>query len=73
MNKIYQHRARFVLGTVCDGDCGIDVVTQMLELPQNAETRAHIRRELYEYVMSRYKEPWLHDMLVLTQELTAEQ
>ena len=73
LNKFYQVRERFVLGTVCDSDCGMDVMTQMLELPQNAESRTRIRTELYEYLMTRYKEPWLHDMLVLTQELTAEQ
>ena len=73
LNKFYQVLGRFVLGTVCDGDCGIDVMAQMLELPQTLETRTRIRADLYEFIMSRHNQPWLHDMLVLTQELTAEQ
>ena len=73
LNRFYQQRDRFVIGTVCDGDCGIDVMTQMLERAQNADTRTELRRELYEYLMSRHKEPWLHDILVATQELEADE
>ena len=34
LNKFCQVRDRFVMGTVCDGDCGIDVMTQMVEWPR---------------------------------------
>ena len=51
----------------------MDVMTQMLEWPPNAESRARMRTELYEYLMTRHKEPWLRDMLVLAQELSAEE
>ena len=73
LNRFYQQRDRFVIGTVCDGDCGIDVMTQMLERAQNEETRTQLRRELYDYLMRRHQEPWLHDILVATQELEADE
>ena len=34
-----------LLGTVCDGDCGIDVACQMVSLPQTAGQRALLREE----------------------------
>ena len=73
LNLFYQERDRFVIGTVCDGDCGMDVMTQMLEWPQNFESRTRMRTELYDYLIARHREPWLHDMLVLAGEVTAEE
>ena len=38
-----------LLGTICDGDCGIDVACQMLGLPQTASQRALLREEPLEH------------------------
>ena len=73
LNKFYGPLEHFVLGTVCDGNCGIDVMALMLELPSDAQSRAWIRQELYEFGMGRWNEPWLHDMFVVTQELELEE
>ena len=42
MNAFYQTRGRFVLGTVCDGSCGIDVMVQMLGLPETPDVRKKV-------------------------------
>ena len=60
------------MGTVCDGNCGIDLMAMMLQRPQDVSTRARIRQELFQYGMDRWREEWLHDMLVVTQELEQE-
>ena len=73
LSQRYHALDRFVLGTVCDGNCGLDVMTQMLQWPQTDESRCRMRQQLYDYVMQPHTEPWLHDMLVLTQELSAEE
>ena len=60
LNQFYHKMDRFVLGTVCDGCCGMDVMTQMLEWPQTAESRGRLRKELYEYLMSRHRDCLLY-------------
>eukprot|EP00959_Pyramimonas_sp_CCMP1952_P042849 896677-Pyramimonas_sp.AAC.1 len=44
----------------------------MLQKPLNAETRRWLREELYEFGVARWDVPWLHDVLVVTQELDLE-
>lgn len=73
LNRFYGPLGQWVLGTVCDGNCGIDLMAMMLQKPQNAETRKWLREELYDFGVRRWDEPWLHDMLVVTQELTLEE
>ena len=41
----YQRLGMDVLGTVVDGDCGLDVACQMLGLPDSAEGRGALRAE----------------------------
>ena len=72
LNKFYGPLGQWIVGTVCDGNCGIDLMAMMLERPQNAETRKWIREELYEFGVRRWDEPWFHDLLVVTQELRLE-
>lgn len=41
----YQRLGVILLGTVVDGDCGLDVCCQMLSLPQTFENRVALREE----------------------------
>ena len=41
----YSSLGMALLGTVCDGDCGIDVACQMKGLPQTPDQRARVREE----------------------------
>ena len=44
-----------LLGTVVDGDCGIDAACRMLGLPQTASRRDEFRREIAEYLLERHE------------------
>ena len=55
--------------TVCDGDCGLDVMNMMLELPQSFVTRKQLREELSDYLLERIGKPWMLELLVAAQEL----
>ena len=45
LQSFYYHFGLALLGTVMDGDCGIDVCVQMLGQPQNKDTRIALREE----------------------------
>ena len=55
--------------TVCDGDCGLDVMNLMLGLPQSVDTREALRAEMSDYFLERMHEQWMLDMLCVAQEL----
>ena len=61
-----------LLGTVMDGDCGVDTACVMLGLAQTAENRQTLRTEVAAYLSDRYDVPWMHDLLVVTAELNIE-
>ena len=42
----YLRRGRVILGTVADGDCGVDTASIMLGLPQTADDRKQLRAEI---------------------------
>ena len=44
----------------------------MLGLPQNLQERRKLRREVADYLRERYNEPWMHDILVVCQEMPIE-
>ena len=41
----YLRRGMAILGTVADGDCGVDTASIMIGLPQTAEHRNELRQE----------------------------
>ena len=61
-----------VLGTVMDGDCGIDVACQMLSLPQTEIRRAALREEISDYMIARVQAPWMQDLMAALQEINAD-
>ena len=65
----YSSRGLAVLGTVMDGDCGIDVACQMLGLPQTPAQRAALRKEISDYLLARVKTPWMQEVMGTLQKV----
>ena len=61
-----------LLGTVADGDCGMDVACQMLAIYQSAAERSQLREEISDYLIQRVEEPWMQDLMVACQEISAD-
>ena len=57
------------LATVCDGGCGVDVMSMMLGQPSSFASRKELRIEISDYLMSRINEPWMQDLMALCQEV----
>ena len=69
MQGYYSSRGLVVLGTVMDGDCGIDVACQMLVLPQPPAQRAALREEISDHLFARVKTPWMQEVMGSLQEV----
>ena len=67
--NFYTDLGIMTLPTVCDGDCGLDVMNLMLGLPQCFDTREALRAEMSDYLLERMHEQWMLDMLCVAQEL----
>ena len=65
----YSSKGLAVLGTVMDGDCGIDVACQMLCLPQTLAQRVALREEISDYLLARVNKPWMQEVMGLMQEV----
>ena len=61
-----------LLGTVTDGDCGIDTMCIMAGLQQTAAQRLELREDIYQYIIQRVEEPRLHDLLLACAELSMD-
>ena len=61
-----------MIPSICDGDCAFDVMNMMLGLPQRLQTREQLRIEISDYLIERMGERWMLDLLVVAQELNAE-
>ena len=57
------------VASVCDGDCGLDVMTMMLGIAPSFAARKDLRIEISDYLITRIGEPWLHDVMVACQAL----
>ena len=66
----YESRGLVVIGSVVDGDCGIDVMNMMLDQPQSIGNRTQLRTEISDYLMDRAGEPWMQDVLVVCEEIS---
>ena len=60
-----------LLGTVTDGNCAFDAMSQMLAIltVQTPQSRQSLRRDLSNYLIDRAKVSWMHDLLVSCQEI----
>ena len=72
LQGFYNNIGVAVLGTVMDGDCGIDVACQMLGLPQTIEQRAAVREEVSDYLLARVQKPWMQELMGALQEVDAD-
>ena len=61
-----------MISTVCDGDCGLDVLTRMVGRPHIFEARNQLRIEISDYLMDRIDEPWMHNLMRLLQEVSED-
>ena len=68
----YSSRGLAVLGTVMDGDCGIDVACQMLCLPQTPAQRSLLREEISDYLLARVNKPWMQELMGTLQEVDSD-
>ena len=69
----YNQLGMVVMGTAVDGNCGIDVMCQMKGLPANIDNFKQLRIELCDFIISNASEPWVHDLMVATGELTQDE
>ena len=72
MESFYVSLGIVLLGIVMDGDCGIDTACMMLGLPQTSANRNALRQEIADYSLDRAESPWLHQLLVVCEELRVE-
>ena len=72
MQSFYASLGIVLLGTVMDVDCGIDTDCMMLGLPQTSANRNALRQEIADYLLDRAERPWLHQLLVVCEELRVE-
>ena len=61
------------LPTVCDGDCGVDVMMMMQGAVSHVASRNQLRVELSDYLMERIHTPWMLELLCLAQELDQDE
>ena len=61
-----------LLGTVLDGDCAFDVMTQMLGLPGTFEARCKLRVDISDYLIDRARQPSMRQMMLACSELEPE-
>ena len=59
------------LATVCDGDCGLDVMCTMLGQASSFACRKDLRTAISDYLIARIREPWMQDLMAACQELDA--
>ena len=72
IDSFYGRLGLVLLGTVMDGDCGPDVACMMLGIAQTLENRTSLRKEVSDYLLERHACPWMHQLLVVCQELGVE-
>ena len=73
LQAFYQRRGVAVLGTVVDGDCGVDCACMMLGRCQSLEERSKLRRDVSDFLLERVEERWLQDLMVACGEIDGEE
>ena len=57
IQSYYQRLGVVVLGTVTDGDCGVDCACQMLGLGSNSEARDQLRKDFHFFFFFVFPSP----------------
>ena len=72
IESYYHSIGQMVLGTVTNGDCGPDVMCQMVGREQSAASRDTLRGEIADYLQARIKAPWMQDLMANLQEISMD-
>ena len=67
--SFYLSRGMCIMGTVADGDCGIDAMCVMAGFNQTAAVRQNLRTELSDFIFAHSETMWLQSALGCCQEL----
>ena len=68
MQAFYDLHNVALLQTEADGNCGPDTACIMLGLQRSQESRRTLREDVAAYILDRYNERWMMDLMVATQE-----
>ena len=71
MEAFYQRHGQVLLPTLCDGDCGIDVMLQMIGDSNLVDNRNNLREELRDYLMERMEVGWMIQLMSACCEVPA--
>ena len=72
ISGFYSGMGLVLLGAVVDGDCGIDVMCQMLSRPHNSEQSLRMRAEIADFIIDRANARWFQDVMACCQEISQE-
>ena len=73
ITRFYSRLGVTVLGTVTDGDCGIDLMCLMSGLGQTLAYRTALREQLSDFLLKHLTDPWMQDVMAVCQEIKAEE
>jgi len=65
ISNFYRRKGVIILGTVTDGDCGVDLMCMMIGLEQNPENRRVLREQLGDFLISEATSPWMQDIMAV--------
>ena len=70
----YYNKLGMVLrDAVADGNCGLDVMCQMKGLQREPLHMNMLRTDIADFIIQNATEPWLHELMVATGELSPEE
>ena len=61
-----------MLGTVTNGDCGMEVMCMMAGLGHDEDSRTRLRSQLSDFLLEHLAEPWMQNIMAVCQEIKAE-
>ena len=65
-------RSIVLVQMVCDGDCGIDVMCEIIGVQSTEQSRFDLRQELSRFLIDEAEQPWMSELLRVRQELPDE-
>ena len=72
ISAYYSRLGVMLLGTVSDGNCGIDVMCQMEQVEPSDKAMRGLRTDLSDYLIERAGATWMHELLISLQEMRVE-
>ena len=72
ITNFYSRLGVTVLGTVTNGDCGMEVVCMMAGLGHDEDSRTVLRSQLSDFLLEHLAEPWMQNIMAVCQEIKQE-